>query len=694
MYGFANATQVQGTIEEDSYAFAKIEKEAKKPEDDWLKIYFVTEEGEKVSAFIRMKSIETLTDGEQASLKAKLDTEDAEKVSGYPLPEAKYAPYAPAEKNAEEEENTENTENAENAENAENTENTENVENVENQDGGVIADNGGDDDNFELDNNGYIYRYKGTGKRLVLPKTVGGVTVAGIGEAVFKGNNVFEQLIIPDGFPDLPANVFENCTALESVDIPQSMTEIVAGAFKGCTKLKFISWMDKGITKIGNYAFAGCTSLGVVSIPVGVTEIQNNAFEGCSGIEDLDMMDATGLATIGAAAFKGCSGIKKIVIPDTVSKLGNSAFEGCSGAKELTITNGITTIERATFKGCSGLKSLEFPSNITTIGPEAFMNCSGLDYVKFVGSAVSTIWQDAFKGVSANTVMYMMGISTIDIKDGGLAGIIVGDKDQDPHKYAKDKSLKFVTTEAHDYVERGYQYLLNRSSTYSEKTPKIRALANGTTAAQTVKTFWDSEECVKKRGSWDNAERVKRMYQVMHNRTPDSKAQCWIDALDVCMTMDYVINGIAISDEHKANCKKWLMTPGTIKSGAYRDKKEAVTKFVHNAYAWAYYKGDKTKVTASQVESGCKKLLKSKYTAYKFVHGLLTSKKFKKQKTDNATYVKRLYQIYLNNNNPSTAKINKYVKKVKKKGRTWVEKVFAKNKNFKKRMKNQGIKNI
>ena len=288
--------------------------------------------------------------------------------------------------------------------------------------------------------------------------------------------------------------------------------------------------------------------------------------------------------------------------------------------------------------------------------------------------------------------MYMMGISTINIAEGGLGGIVVGDIDKDPHKYAKDHSLKFVSTQAHDYVVRCYQYLLNRTSSYTERTPKIRALANGTTAAQTVKTFWDSAECKEKSKSWNSTTIVTRLYQVMHNRGLDPKANWWIQALDLKMTVDYVINGIANSDEHKTNCKAWLMTPGSVKSGAYRDKKIEVTKFVHNAYAWAYYKGVTSKVTASQVESGCKKLLKSKYTAYKFLHGLLTSKNFKKQKTDNPTYVKRIYAIYLQTT-PSAAKVTKYANKVKKKGRVWVEQYFAKSKSFKKKMKALGLKN-
>ena len=554
---------------------------------------------------------------------------------------------------------------------------------------------------IEVDSDGKISKYKGTTTELVLPLTVvqGGatITVTGIRDAVFKGNNTFTILEIPEGFPDIPDGAFENCTSLTTVHLNAKMTKIAPRAFYGCTKLTSVGLASaSAVTEIGAQAFGGCTSLKISAIPSKVTKIGSAAFENCTSIVDLDLASATSLKTIEGEAFQGCSGIREIILPDNVTNVGQSAFSGCKAATTLKISGGMKKIENYVFQNCSSLKTVAIPNTITSIGTGAFEGCSALDWV-FIPTSVTEILDKAFRNVSAGTVLFMTGITTIDIRDSAITtGIICGNVDKDPHNYQKKHTaVKFVSAGALDYVIRCYKYLLNRSADWTEKAYWIRKLANGTTAAQMVKEFADSDECAGLSKNWSASDWVDKLYNVMLNRAKDGPAETWVEALDAGMSRDYVIKGIATSDEHKDKCNNvWVIAPGTLSVSNYRDKKLAVTKFVKNAYAWAFYKGDASKVSVSQIEEGCKNLLKSKkkWSAYKFVHTLLTSKTFKKQKTSKETYVTRLYQIYLMRT-PSTSEKNKWVKKLKKKSRTWVESGFATSKEFKKKAKKWGIKN-
>ena len=101
-----------------------------------------------------------------------------------------------------------------------------------------------------------------------------------------------------------------------------------------------------------------------------------------------------------------------------------------------------------------------------------------------------------------------------------------------------------------------------------------------------------------------------------------------------------------------------------------------------------------TKATESQVESGCKHLLKDKWTGYKWLHHLVKNKLFKKRKLNNTQFVNTLYLMYLGRN-ATAGELNKYVPKLnnKKKTKTWVEQSIAKSKAFKKAMKKLKLKN-
>ena len=115
-----------------------------------------------------------------------------------------------------------------------------------------------------------LKKYKGKGKRVVLPETINKISY-------FGHDNAVEEVVFPEG-----------------------ITEICDAAFTFCSTLKKIK-MPNSLKKIGEDAFWGCENLEEISIPSSVEVIQNRAF--CN-----------------------CNSLKRIRISDTIKKLSRSAF--------------------------------------------------------------------------------------------------------------------------------------------------------------------------------------------------------------------------------------------------------------------------------------------------------------------------------------------------------------------------------
>lgn len=116
---------------------------------------------------------------------------------------------------------------------------------------------------------------------VVIPATLGGYPVKGIGSYAFA-----------------------TCTEVISVIIPTS-----------------VEW-------IGSTAFYGCKSLTQITLPNGLKEIEDWAFFKCSALESVVLPNT--LVSIGDGAFMDCSALKSIRVPTSVTEVGDYAFAGCS----------------------------------------------------------------------------------------------------------------------------------------------------------------------------------------------------------------------------------------------------------------------------------------------------------------------------------------------------------------------------
>ena len=121
--------------------------------------------------------------------------------------------------------------------------------------------------------------------------------------------------------------------------------------------------IEKGITKIDDYAFAFCRNLTEIEIPEGVTVVGTNAFSGCTKLKKITLPST--LEEIGMFAFDAVAA-KKIDIPKSVVKINEFAFAQCSDLAEVRINSKDLDIAENAFDQCVNLKIIA-PKKSTAI---------------------------------------------------------------------------------------------------------------------------------------------------------------------------------------------------------------------------------------------------------------------------------------------------------------------------------------
>lgn len=258
---------------------------------------------------------------------------------------------------------------------------------------------------------------------LVIPSSLGGYPVTGIGEYAFYKCTKLTSVTIPNSVTNIERCAFERCGGLTSVVIPESVATLDYAAFASCLSLTtvklrgkfcpawgapFISCCELSafevdpdnekckvvdgmlLSKDGSRLLVGVS--GDVMIPEGVTKIEYKAFSGRK-LNSVSMPSS--VTDIGECAFENCSSLKSVVLPDGVTGIGAWAFFGCDSLMSVTIPSGVTGIGAWAFSGCHGLTSVVLPESVQFIGNDAFRGCSNLASIS-VPSNVVHILPNAF----------------------------------------------------------------------------------------------------------------------------------------------------------------------------------------------------------------------------------------------------------------------------------------------------------
>ncbi len=254
-----------------------------------------------------------------------------------------------------------------------------------------------------------------TDKNITIPTMMNGNTVVQIGEEVFQENDSIESVTIPATVKTINNYAFNLCFGLTSV------------TFEG----------DSQLITIGNAAF-GSTAISSITLPSKVQYIAENAFEYCENLTSVTIPNST--KTIFGGAFAYCTKLSTVTIGSKVSDIKSGAFTGCSALTSISVNSSnetyssvsgvlynkdkttlilypqgktntgfelrdeTTTIADYAFEGNTALQQLliNYESALTTIGVGAFRGCSGLNSIMDIPDSLTSIGDEAFKGVANN----------------------------------------------------------------------------------------------------------------------------------------------------------------------------------------------------------------------------------------------------------------------------------------------------
>ena len=188
---------------------------------------------------------------------------------------------------------------------------------------------------YTISNSGLITAYNGGETVVLIPETIDGRVVTGIGTGVFSSN----------------AN-----KKVTSVTIPATVKTIAQSAFGGTSggyALETVIFAQQSqLTSIDVSAFQYCTKLCEIVIPASVTSIEGNAFNGCSALASVTFENGSNLTKIGLKAFTNTA-IASIIIPDKVESVLGNAFQNCSALTKVTVLNPLTTFTASAFSSCT-----------------------------------------------------------------------------------------------------------------------------------------------------------------------------------------------------------------------------------------------------------------------------------------------------------------------------------------------------
>ncbi len=261
-----------------------------------------------------------------------------------------------------------------------------------------------EEDNYDIDKNGMITGYFGKETDIVVPESIRGIAVTGIGIGAFEDNTKVHSVTLPAAATKINNDAFKNCTNLYSVK-GDGLVEVGANAFELSTITEF---PFEQIVTFGNYSFTGCNNLTNVDIS-NAEYIGKSVFENAYGLCDLSNDKLT---TFGANAFAGSS-VKSITL-NKITTIPKNAFEGCSALTTVTAQSA-TVVSNSAFLSCSALENLDMPS-LKTVNAYAFKNTG---FSKFYSDSIIEIGNYAFQECKK-----LVGVSLPNLTKAGNSAFI------------------------------------------------------------------------------------------------------------------------------------------------------------------------------------------------------------------------------------------------------------------------------
>ena len=305
----------------------------------------------------------------------------------------------------------------------------------------------------------------------IIPETMDGYKIVGIGNSAFWCCDSIYGLKLPDTIRYIDKGAFFHCGKLDEINIPDAVHYIGDTAFEECVSLESIDLPD-GITYIGEGAFWLCDSLKSFTFPKGVTEVADNVLSNNKSLKTINMHD--GITKICGNSLRNNPSLESLYIPDSVTEIGEDALINCSSLKSIHLPEGWTEINDYMFSGSSSLESFTIPDTITKIGNGAFYQCPNLK---------SLTIPDSVTFMGERSVGYIEGVPdwTYALVDGFT---LYGSSGSTAEQYANENNITFIASSPFDYKtnEEGTLTITGYHGTSKELV--IPSEINGTAVTQ------------------------------------------------------------------------------------------------------------------------------------------------------------------------------------------------------------------
>lgn len=254
-----------------------------------------------------------------------------------------------------------------------------------------------DEDDFEIDDRGYITNYSGNLSELIVPETIDGITVKGVAEFGMSVD-FLKTVIFPDTVEELEDRAMQfaminilighgikimgnevcwsgNIVILDTPNL-EKMGDMTIPLYKGR-----VLNLSK-LSEVGDSAFADCHNLKEANLP-SLKKVPYETFYGCYVLRTVHL---DSVEYIDTDAFAYCYRLKNIYVPNLKNlteehTANDGTFYRCFNITEISFPN-VESISSKCFNECHSLVSVSF-QNVKTIGIFAFNYCYNLENIYF-----------------------------------------------------------------------------------------------------------------------------------------------------------------------------------------------------------------------------------------------------------------------------------------------------------------------
>jgi hypothetical protein len=262
-------------------------------------------------------------------------------------------------------------------------------------------------------NNGTITitGYTGPGGDVIIPSTINGLPVTGIGEWAFYDSPV-PNVLIPDSVTNIADGAFFDCASLTNVTVGDKVMSLGDWTFASCSNLTSACFRGDAPSLGGTNVFYGCrgtvyylqgttdwgSTLGgrpavLWNPPVPFTYTTNNetititGYTGSGGSVAMPgRINFLPVTSIGEWAFYDTS-VTNVLIPDSVTNIADGAFFDCASLTNVTVGDKVMSLGDWTFAFCSNLTSVCFRGDAPSLGgASVFYGCGATNYYLWAGA--------------------------------------------------------------------------------------------------------------------------------------------------------------------------------------------------------------------------------------------------------------------------------------------------------------------